>query len=220
MPTETSGKALSKAAIVDKALDLMEQSGLAAVSLRRIATELGVSAPTLYWYIANKRELLDAVAEHLLRRGAAGVATRPAEGQPWWEWLRERARTMFEAMVSVRDAPQVVAGNRPTPDALADIDTALGELVAVGFSAAEAQEAFFALGAYIGGAALEWQSEAVRELDGTDNPELRWAAQDDERYPHLAAALGGRARHDPKATFEYGLDLLIRGMRSRHEELR
>jgi TetR/AcrR family tetracycline transcriptional repressor len=58
---------------------------------RRLATELGVSAPTLYWHVRNKRQLLDLMAEALVAR--AGRSTSPAPGQPWWDWLAEQARS-------------------------------------------------------------------------------------------------------------------------------
>lgn len=206
---------MSREAIVATALDLMVERGLAAVTLRRIAEKLNVSAPTLYWYIANKRELLDCVAEHLLRRGQPGVFDRPRHGQPWWEWLEERGRAMFEVMVAVRDAPQVVAGNRPTVDMLAGYDTALGELVAVGFGATEAQQVFFVLGGYIGGMALEWQAGQTRAdaaPDGADD--LVAAVRDSGQFPNMAAV--GK---QTQSTFDYGLSLLITGIRARHREL-
>lgn len=219
MSADSPGKPVSKAAIVNKAVELMEQRGLAAVSLRRIATELGISAPTLYWHISGKRELLDAVAEQLLRRGLAGMDNRPAEGQPWWEWLEQRCSAMFRAMLSVPDAPQVVAGNRPTPETLPDIEAGLAELVAVGFTAAEAQQVFLVLGGYITGMALEWQSEAAREVDTDVNDhELGELVRDPARFPYLAAAVRGRP-DSPVQTFDYGLSLLIRGIRDRHAEL-
>lgn len=197
------------------ALELMVERGLAAVTLRRIAEKLNVSAPTLYWYIANKRELLDSLAEHLLRRGQSGVFDRPHHGQPWWEWLEERGRAMFDAMVAVRDAPQVVAGNRPTVDMLSSNEIALGELIAVGFGATEAQQVFFVLGGYIGGMALEWQAERVRADAGLDDAAGLATAQECGRFPNLAAV----AQQQPRSTFDYGLSLLIRGIRARHREL-
>lgn len=201
------------------AIDLMVEHGLAAVTLRRIASELGISAPTLYWYIASKRELLDTVAEHLMRRGRTDVLDRPAPGQPWWEWLEARCQAMFAMMVSVRDAPHVVAGNRPTIDMLADTDTAIGELVSVGFSAPEAQQVFFVLGGYVGGMALEWQSEAARAEAGVDDSELMTAVRDGKRYPNLAEAAASSVLREPQCTFDYGLALLLRGLRDRHAEL-
>lgn len=215
---------VSRDAIVRTAVDLMLERGLAAVTLRRIATELGVSAPTLYWHIASKRELLDHVAEHLIHHCRTGFADAPAHGQPWWEWLQHRARVMYELMVSVRDAPQVVAGNRPTLEHLGEMDHALGHLVAAGFPPAEALEVFFVIGGYIGGMALEAQAEAARAGEGADDTALAAALADAERYPNLAAAsaarteLKSRSRPD-SATFDYGLGLLIRGIRARHDEL-
>lgn len=219
MSAETSGRPLSKDVIVGKALDLMVERGLAAVSLRRIATDLGVSAPTLYWYIANKRELLDGVAELLLRRGRT-VGGGPAEGQPWWDWLEHRSRAMFQTMISVRGAPEVMAGNRPTLELLADTDSALGVLVHAGFTAPEAQQVFFVIGGYVGGMALEWHGEAARAEDAVDDSALREAVTDAERFPNLAAAVATSRFGDHLATFDYGLALLLRGLRARHAELR
>ena len=90
-----------------------------------------MSAPTLYWHVRNKRELLDLMAEALVAQ--AGRATSPAPGQPWWEWLAERARLQFRALISHRDAALVVAGNRPTETRLPDIEEMLDSLVAVAF---------------------------------------------------------------------------------------
>ncbi|EIF00971.1 TetR/AcrR family transcriptional regulator C-terminal domain-containing protein [Saccharomonospora glauca] len=213
-----AGKALSKELIVEKAVDLLGRHGLAAVTLRRIATELGVSAPTLYWHISDKRELLDSMAEYLLRRGRTDSFDGPADGQPWWEWLMERTRAMFEAMISVRDAPQVIAGNRPTPESLAEIDRSIGVLVDAGFTPADAQQVFFVLGGYIGGMALEWQQEANRSLEDVDDSELYTAVTDAERYPYLAAAIRVGAHREPMETFQFGLDLLVRGLRAWHAE--
>lgn len=212
------GKALSKDLIVEKAVELLGRQGLTAVTLRRIATELGVSAPTLYWHISDKRELLDSMAEYLLRRGRTDAFDGPSDGQPWWEWLTERTRAMFEAMISVRDAPQVIAGNRPTPDSLAEIDVAIGVLVDAGFTPADAQQVFFVLGGYIGGMALEWQQEADREQADVDDHELHAAVTDAERYPHLAAAVRSGVHREPMETFLFGLELLVRGLRAWHAE--
>lgn len=201
------------------AVELMLDRGLAAVTLRRIASELDVSAPTLYWYISSKREVLDGVAEHLLRRGRTEAFDRPAPGQPWWEWLQQRSKALFELMVSVRDAPQVVAGNRPTLDMLPHADTAVATMIDAGFPPGEAQQIFFVIGGYIGGMALEAQAEAARQESGVDDSALIDAATDAGRYPHLAAAVSCISHSTPTDTFDYGLALLIRGVRARHGEL-
>ena len=88
---------VSREAVVDAALGLLAEGGLDAVSFRRIAKVLGVSGPTLYWHVENKRQLMDLMAEELVRRTGRSY-DGPEHGQPWWEWLRADAQRMFDAL--------------------------------------------------------------------------------------------------------------------------
>jgi TetR/AcrR family tetracycline transcriptional repressor len=160
---------VTREAIVTAALELLADGGLEAVSFRRIATRLGVSAPTLYWHVDSKRQLMDLMAEALVRRPDSGYAG-PRPGQPWWEWLRTDARQVFATLISTRDAPRVVAGNRPTPEAFAGIERVLGVLVDAGLTPGQAQQTLFALGAYVIGSATEWQAEAERQRSRPRGP--------------------------------------------------
>jgi TetR/AcrR family tetracycline transcriptional repressor len=148
--------------VVDAALALLAEGGLEAVSFRRIAKALGVSGPTLYWHVENKRQLMDLMADELVRRTGRAY-DGPAKGQPWWEWLRADAQRMFDALIATRDAPRVLAGNRPSPESFTDIERVLGELVsAAGMTPGQAQQTLFTIGAYVIGSATEWQAEAER----------------------------------------------------------
>jgi TetR/AcrR family tetracycline transcriptional repressor len=151
--------ALTQEQVVRGAVDLLAKAGLEALTLRRLATELGVSAPTLYWHVRNKRQLLDLMAEALVAR--TGRTTSPAPGEPWWSWLAERARRQFQALISHRDAALVVAGNRPTEATLPDVEQLLGSLVAVGFPPSEALRIVLTIGNYVIGCAVEHQAEAA-----------------------------------------------------------
>jgi TetR/AcrR family tetracycline transcriptional repressor len=209
--------ALTQEQVVKRAVDLMAEAGLEALTLRRLATDLGVSAPTLYWHVRNKRELLDLMAEALVAR--AGRTTSPAPGQPWWEWLAERARLQFRALVSHRDAALVVAGNRPTEATLPDIEEVLASLVVVGFPAAEALRIVLSIGHYVIGCAVERQAEEARSADAVRDTRLLEQA---EALPTLRAAIGTLKGPGPSAGdagFEYGLGLLIDGARARHAAL-
>src|SRR3954447_11016841 len=152
---------VTREAIVAAALELLAEGGLEGVSFRRIATRLGVSAPTLYWHVDSKRQLMDLMAEELARRPESSYAG-PRPGQPWWEWLRQDARRTFAALIATRDAPRVVAGNRPSAESFAGIERALGVLVDAGMTPGQAQQTLFAVGAYVIGSATEWQAEAER----------------------------------------------------------
>ena len=183
-------------AIVDVALDLMAEGGLEAVSFRRIASELGVSAPTLYWHVDSKRQLMDLMAEELLRRTGA-TPSLPADGEPWWEWLHGHASRMFDALIATRDAPRVLAGNRPEPRAVRRTSSRCCPCWSTaGCTPLEAQQSLFAIGSYVIGSATEWQAEAERAktqpLPAADNEQLNLAPGRGPRRP--AAAAGGDHR--------------------------
>jgi TetR/AcrR family transcriptional regulator, tetracycline repressor protein len=215
----TERTAVTRDAVVTAALELLADGGLEAVSFRRIAARLGVSGPTVHWHVDNKRQLMDLMAEALARPAGASH-TEPAKGQPWWEWLREDARRMFAALVATRDAPRVVAGNRPSPEGFADIERVLRVLVNAGMTPGQAQQALFAIGAYVIGSATECQAEADRAraapLPPPDDERLNaLRAQALADQPVLLAAVNERFRRPHDETFEFGLDLLIRGLRDR-----
>jgi TetR/AcrR family transcriptional regulator, tetracycline repressor protein len=212
---------VSRDSVVDAALGLLAEGGLEAVSFRRIAKVLGVSGPTLYWHVENKRQLMDLMAEELVRRSDRAYAG-PEPGQPWWEWLRDDARRMFDALISTRDAPRVLAGNRPSPEAFSGIERTLGVLVDdAGMSAGDAQEALFAIGAYVIGSATEWQAEAERAQtqplpDASDERLNALRAQILSDQPLLQDAILERLGRSPTSAFEFGLGLLVDGLRARY----
>ena len=211
---------VTRETIVDAALGLLADGGLDGVSFRRIAARLGVSGPTLYWHVENKRQLMDLMAEELVRRAGRGPA-EPAHGQPWWEWLRAHAEHMFQALIATRDAPRVLAGNRPSRETFPDIERTLGVLVNAGLTPGQAQMTLFAIGAYVIGSATEWQAEAERtgaqplpDPGDTGLDALRADVLRDQ--PLMLAAIDDLRRRPHEATFEYGLDLLIGGLRARY----
>ena len=212
---------VSREAVVGAALALLAEGGLEAVSFRRIAKVLGVSGPTLYWHVENKRQLMDLMAEELVRRTGRAYEG-PEKGQPWWEWLRADAQRMFEALIATRDAPRVLAGNRPSRDSFDGIERVLGELVAAaGMTPGQAQQTLFTIGAYVIGSATEWQAEAERASaqplpDPADQELNARRAEALADKPVLLAAINERLAGPFSATFEYGLDLLITGLRTRY----
>ena len=70
--------ALDRQQVVDEALELLDDEGLDALSLRALAGRLGVQAPTLYWHIGSKAELLDALADESSWTTRSGRSPDPA----------------------------------------------------------------------------------------------------------------------------------------------
>jgi TetR/AcrR family tetracycline transcriptional repressor len=104
--------ALQKEAIVAKALEILNREGLEGVTLRRVASELQVKAASLYWHVQNKRELLDEMAEEMLR-GQFASYEPTEENTAWQAWLIGIANRLREALLAYRDGGLVVAGVNP-----------------------------------------------------------------------------------------------------------
>jgi TetR/AcrR family transcriptional regulator, tetracycline repressor protein len=219
-PEATERSPVTRDAVVDAALALLAEGGLEAVSFRRIAARLHVSGPTLYWHVDNKRQLMDLMAEELVRRAGRAYSV-PEPGQRWWEWLRADAQRMFDALIATRDAPRVLAGNRPSPESFVGIERVLGVLVAAGMTPGDAQQTLFAIGAYVIGSATEWQAEAERESaqplpDPSDDRLNALRAEALAEQPILLDAIRERLERPHSAPFEFGLDLIIEGLRARY----
>jgi TetR/AcrR family transcriptional regulator, tetracycline repressor protein len=208
--------ALTRDDVVRAAVRLLQEAGLDALTLRRLAGELGVSAPTLYWHVKDKRALLDLVAETIM--AAHQPPSRPAPGQPWWEWLRERAWLQYQTLISHRDAALVLAGNRPTEGSLPLVEELLASLVGAGFSPDQALETIVALNNFVIGAAVEYQAEAARALASEPNPALAEHLRRVEQFPNLAAALQARRHDEHHGPFRHGLDLMLSGLRAWHAQ--
>jgi TetR/AcrR family tetracycline transcriptional repressor len=103
---------LQKVTIVAKALELLNRDGLDGVTLRRVASELNVQAASLYWHVQSKRELLDEMAEEMLRSHFVSYDA-PDRAIPWQTWLMEIAHTLRDALLAYRDGGLVVAGVNP-----------------------------------------------------------------------------------------------------------
>src|SRR5262249_7008116 len=90
---EASKTRLSKAAVVDRALALSDAEGLDALTVRRLATELGVTPMALYWHFRSKEELLGGLADRLW----AEIDTDVDEAADWPQQLRG----LLESLVRV-----------------------------------------------------------------------------------------------------------------------
>ncbi|MGH2457231.1 MAG: TetR/AcrR family transcriptional regulator C-terminal domain-containing protein [Candidatus Limnocylindria bacterium] len=209
--------AITQDDIVRTALRLLDDVGLEGLTLRRLGSELGVSAATLYWHVRDKRALLDLVAEAIVaeHRPSGG----PTPGQPWWEWLTEAASAQYRALVGHRDAALVVAGNRPTENSLPAIEQTLSSLVDAGFPPVEALRSVLALGHFVMGSAMERQAEAARGVATETDSGIAVRVRTDADLPILAAAAQAMPMSDPDATFQHGLTLLVAGLRAQHSAL-
>ena len=212
--------AVTRDDVVHTAIQLLQEVGLDGLTLRKLATELGISAPTLYWHVRDKRELLDLMAEAMIHDHRARQPAM-AEGLEWWEVIAEGARRQYAALLSYRDGARVVAGNRPTEAQLPMIERYMQLWVSAGFPPEEALASILAMGDFIAGSALEHQAEQERSRaqDAERKAEI-WKSMD--AYPTMRTAAQARMKQlaeDRDSSFEHGLGLFIAGLRARQVEL-
>ena len=153
---------VTRGQIVAAALDLLDEAGLDGLTLRQLAGRLGIRAPTLYWHVRDKRELLDLLAAAILDEALAAWR-EPQPGQPWWEWLGARARVMRAALLAHRDSARIVAGNRPPESSLPGIERQLQALGGAGFTPHDGLLALLALNAYVIGDVIDQQADETRQ---------------------------------------------------------
>lgn len=210
--------ALDRDHVLKVALDLMDQVGLEGLTLRRLAAELGVQAPALYWHFSNKQALLDQMAEAMARDDHPPVAPMGPD-RPWDEWLRDEARARRAVLVGRRDAALLAARTKPPDSAFPGVERELTALVAAGFTPADALLAIFTLGNYVAGFALEEQSEARARPQESAAPTgeqiEQWIRETMGGLPTMTAAI--REVGDPQgdAAFEHGIETIIMGLRAR-----
>ena len=205
---------LSREVVVDRALAVAGEDGLEAVTIRRLAQELGVTPMALYWHFRTKDELLFGVADRVL--DAVEVPT--AEGL-WSERVAAAVTALVTAMRPHPQAAPLVKHRILThPHGLALTELALSALAEGGFdTGASSQLAWQALSTAVQLVTNDQVDASGATADERDE-ELRAKVAmiktlPPERYPHLVAAADDMARcADPERFYALGVDLLVAGV--------
>ncbi|WP_416962762.1 TetR/AcrR family transcriptional regulator [Streptomyces sp. Agncl-13] len=202
---------LSTDRIVETARVLVDAEGLAAVSTRRLAAELGVSGPSLYNHFRTKDQILEAVADSV---SAQVDLSMFSDGRDWRTALHDWAVSYRSAL---RDHPNIVPvlatgpGRRPAGLRLAD--AVYGAMVDAGWPPAQATSIGALMRYFIMGSALG--SFAGGFVDDE-------SAYDPADYPHLGQAhlLAEQQEKVDERAFEVGLAALLDGLAGQFEEMR
>jgi len=212
--------------IVAAALDLLDSDGFDQMSLRRLASHLGMHAPGLYWYIESKQDLIDLMAKEILDRGLADLAT-PAPDTTWQQWLVDLACATRHALLARRDGARVVGSSLllKAGSLTPSIEISLEILERAGFERLVALGATMTLIRYAIGAALGEQTSPIASI--ADKAEFArraktvLAAVDTTKWPRTADAYrmlfesDARDRpgiRDRDRMFRWGAEMFVRGI--------
>ena len=205
---------LSKERVLDAAVALADAQGVEALSMRKIAQELGVVPMALYKHVANKDELLDGMVDVVV-----GEIDPPAGGTDWKTAMRRRVLSARGALLRHPWASRVMESRTsPTPAVLAYMDSMIGMFRAGGFTIDLTHHAMHVMGSRLLGFSQELFDETADVGPGMDAETLRELAG---TFPHITelvvaithdqASVVGQGCDD-QFEFEFALDLILDGL--------
>lgn len=202
---------LSRDVVVAAALEVVGKDGGDALTMRRVADQIGVSASSLYGYVAGKEELVQLVLDRLF-----GEVEMPPEGGSWQDTLKEFARSMLRLFRSHPGVATLTLGRVALPaSALEAVERSLREFRAAGLPDEVAVFVGDLMGLYVGGFAYEMDltppgaaGEFAEQFAGW----LRSLPRD--RFPNVTELAGKMVAGSAEDRFEWGLDVIVRGLAS------
>lgn len=217
MPTAASSHSrerqpLSRDRVLRGAVAVADAGGIAALTIRSLAQELGVKPMSVYHHVANKEEILDGIVDQVF--GEIELPTLDGE------WRTEIWRRAASARQVLRQHPWAIglleSRTNPGPATLRHHDANIGVLRAAGFSVQMTAHAYALIDSYVYGFALQ---EAGLPFDGPDSAaEVAQPMMEQftaGAYPHLVELATEhvlKPGYDFGEEFSFGLDLILDGL--------
>ena len=179
--------------VVDKATQLLDDYGIADLTMRRLARELNVSPGALYWHFADKQALLGAVADRILEPTADAV-----DEAPWSRRVVSVCTALRNALLSSTDGAELVSASFAAgkSERIAEILIRLTDAAAAaGIDPPNAELAARTVLYYVLGFTADEQSRLQWDAAGADLPDGQSVLAD-----------------DANARFRFGVDLLVNGI--------
>ncbi len=204
--------------IADAALRVIDTDGLEGLTVRALGQELGVGTMTLYWYVRNKDEVLELVADRLL----ADVSF-PSSEPDWRVSVREGCASVRAALHRhARAVPIIVGRGSFGPNGLRMTEASIAVFRAAGFDPDVAADAYFTISNFVTGFCIfETSSLGYRnrpDLDMREYGQMLRQYVDSlppGLYPNLQASAARIFGHDLDERFAFGVECLISGFEAR-----
>jgi AcrR family transcriptional regulator len=203
---------LSRERVLLEAVALADESGIGALTMRRLADRLHVEPMSLYYHVASKDEILDGMVDIVFRE-----IELPSTDVDWKTAMRERAAF---ARLALRRHPWAVGRMEsratPGPATLRHHDAVIGCLRKAGFTVELAAHAFSAIDSYLYGFAMQELNLPFSTPEQTAAMAVTFLDQFPvAEYPHLAELTTQHVLqpgYDYGSEFEFGLDLILDGL--------
>jgi AcrR family transcriptional regulator len=207
---------ITRDAIVEAALVVLDREGMDGLSMRRVAEELGTGAASLYWHVRNKEELFQLVFDRVTRE----IVLPEPDPAHWKDQLRELGHQMRRVLSQHRDVARISMGRIPSAPQIALLAEWLFSLLQpVGIPDRAIAYIGDVAGLYVGAFCFE-ESLGHSSPTGEDLPpeQIVQMMRDylvslpADRFPHTIRAADLLLAFNPEDRFEFGLDLLIAGL--------
>ena len=212
---------LSRERVLRAAVKIADEGGIEALTMRRLAEDLGAEAMSLYYHVASKELVLDGIAELVVTEinDVVGMIDEPSAGARWKTAVRRRILAAREVLLRHPWAPRVFeTRTSASPAVLLYFDGLLGLMRDGGFSYDLIHHAMHALGSR----ALGFSQELFDPGGGDGGDEAAAGLESmASQIPNLVGMLMEVAHDDPGSTlgwcddqteFEFGLDLILDGL--------
>jgi TetR/AcrR family transcriptional regulator, tetracycline repressor protein len=219
---EFEGRArLSKATVTDRALKLADADGLEALTIRKLAQDLGVTPMALYWHFRSKEDLLEGVAEQIWSE--IDVPVDPSV--PWPDQLQRGLESLIGVLRAHPAAPQLLLEHEKRNEAaLRATEAALEILRSAGFDPQHASE--IARSTLWTGIMLVMSESGYHpELSQDERAEWQRRSQIElamlpaATYPRLVECAAPMADCDPEFHYRLGVELFIAGVKAMADKL-
>ena len=205
---------LSRGRIVDAAVSLIDDDGLVALTMPRLAEQLGVGTMSLYRHIEDKDDLLDAMAEQLI----SGIDVPDGEPADWETRVVGYLRSLRDQAICHPALARLLADRGLTAGPVFNqLETVHSILRAAGFADRDAVRAFYSLLTYVFGS-LMWELPRVHlqpEADYVAAWDRSLVRLDPTAYPNLVNLRDHLITSASTDQFEYGLEHLVSSLRTR-----
>jgi AcrR family transcriptional regulator len=200
---------LSRQRALSSAVALADAEGLASLSMRKLAQEVGVEAMSLYHHVANKEDILDGMVDLVFAE-----IELPSDGTEWKTAMRQRAESARAALTRHPWAISIMdSRSSPGPATLRHHDAVIGSCRKAGFSVQMAAHAFSLIDSYIYGFVLQEVNlpfdDSTDLEDVVESMMLPFSAED---YPHLVELTTEyvlQPGYSYGNEFDYGLGLIL-----------
>ncbi len=210
-PSATPRGPLSRERVLDAAIDLADRGGIESLTMRKLAQELGVEAMSLYYHVANKDEILNAIGDMVVRE-----IEPPTTGEDWRAAIRRSAMSAHEVLLRHRWAAGLLLSSSGASEArLRYMDSILGALRSAGFSAEMTDHAYHALESHIMGFTLWLVGMDLGSREDVAALATAFLQELPPDMPHLAEHVEQHLKPrspDDEGEFAFGLDLILDGL--------